>query len=99
MKNMLTSLVAGIAAFLACTTEATVDLDNGLVTWFSFDGFDSNGKVENKASAERPLSIVSGATLDYSDAIGGASLSFAGALNQMATFKSPALPNCTVSFW
>ena len=78
---------------------ADADLDSGLVTWFSFDSLDSNGRVENKADAGKPLTLVSNATLDATDATSGCSLSFPGAYNQSATFITPPLTNCTVAFW
>ena len=100
MKEKLKQMITGIAALAAASVFATVDLDSGLVTWFSFDEADSSGtNVVNRADASRPLSIVSGAMLDQDDAIGGASLSFSGEQMQMAMFTSPPLANCTVSFW
>ena len=98
MKRRLT-IIASAAVLAVSAVMADVDLDNGLVTWFSFDSVDSNGKVENRADANKPLTLVSDATLDAAEAVSGSSLSFPGAYNQSATFITPPLTNCTVAFW
>ena len=88
-----------ISLLAAAALSARADLSDGLVTWFSFDSADSSGRVENLADSSRPLSIVSGGELDSGDAVGGSSISFPGEFGQGATFYTPALTNCTVSFW
>ena len=97
--NRRLTIIASAAVLAVSAVMADVDLDNGLVTWFSFDSVDSNGKVENRADANKPLTLVSNATLDAAEAVSGSSLSFPGAYNQSATFITPPLTNCTVAFW
>ena len=86
-----------MAAMAAMDTAA--EINDELVTWFSFDCLDTSGKVENKADAAYPLTIVSGATFDADDAVGGKAIAFPGLQDQAATFMSPAMTNCTVAFW
>ena len=98
MKRRLT-IIAAAVVLVVSSAMADADLDNGLVTWFSFDEVGADGKVANKADMTCPLTLGSGVALDADDAVMGHALSFAGELNQAATFISPALTNCTVAFW